>query len=260
MSNDLKQCCARLYESELVTRLLGDSFHPGGSALTERLGELLRLTPQTRVLDVAAGRGTSAYVLARRFGCSITGVDLSAHNLARARADAEASPYADGMTFVVADAERLPFEDASYDAIVCECAFCTFPDKQLATAEFARVLKRGGVVGMSDLTRTAGTPGELADLISWIACLGGATSAREYANWLTRAGLTNVMVEPHDDALVDMITDIRKRLFGAEVLIGLNTIAVPGVDFSTATRLARQAFDAARAGRLGYTILCGMKP
>jgi SAM-dependent methyltransferase len=259
VSDEVKQCCARLYESELVTRLLGDSFHPGGPALTERLGELLRLTPETRVLDVAAGRGTSACVLARRFGCSITGVDLSADNLARARADAAASPYPDRMTFVVADAERLPFEDASFDAIVCECAFCTFPDKQGAAAGFARVLKRGGVIGISDLTRAPTAPEELADLLSWIACLGGATSALAYADWLARAGLTNVTVEPHDDALVDMINEIRKRLFGAEVLVGLNKIAIPGVDFSTATRLARQALDATRAGRLGYTILCGMK-
>jgi ubiquinone/menaquinone biosynthesis C-methylase UbiE len=260
VSNDLKQCCARLYESELVTRLLGDSFHPGGPALTERLGELLRLTPETGVLDVAAGRGTSACLLARRFGCSVTGVDLSADNLARARADAAASLYADRLTYVVADAERLPFEDASFDAIICECAFCTFPDKQVAAAEFARVLKRGGAIGISDLTRAPTAPEELADLMSWIACISGATSAREYADWLTRAGLMNIVVEPHDDALVDMIKDIRKRLFGAEVLVGLNKIAISGVDFSTAARLARQALEAVRAGRLGYTILCGIKP
>ncbi len=260
MSDDVKQCCARLYESDLVVRLLGDSFHPGGAALTERLGELLRLTPDSRLLDVAAGRGTSARILARRFGCWVTGIDLSAQNLARACADDSTLPCSDRTAFILADAERLPFDDASFDAIVCECAFCTFLDKAAASAEMARVLKPGGVVGLSDLTRTPGADGELADLMSWIACVGGATSATGYADWLTRAGLTHVVVEPHDDVLVDMIGEIRQRLFGAEVLVGLNKIALPGVDFSTATRLARQALDAVRAGRLGYTILCATKP
>ena len=60
----LKQCCAKLYESDLVKLLLGDSFHPGGLRLTERLGSLLRLTAESRVLDVASGNGTSAFFLA----------------------------------------------------------------------------------------------------------------------------------------------------------------------------------------------------
>ncbi len=47
---DVKQCCARLYESEIVRRLLGESFHPGGTALTERLGVLLALSPDSLVL------------------------------------------------------------------------------------------------------------------------------------------------------------------------------------------------------------------
>ena len=49
----LKQCCAIAYESEVAELLLGDSFHPGGRKLTERLGEILGLSPRTRVLDVA---------------------------------------------------------------------------------------------------------------------------------------------------------------------------------------------------------------
>ena len=76
-AGEMKQCCARLYESEIVSRLLGESFHPGGIALTERLGQLLGLTPASRVLDAASGKGTSAVVLAQRFGCSVIGVDLS---------------------------------------------------------------------------------------------------------------------------------------------------------------------------------------
>src|ERR1017187_1371033 len=52
----VKQCCATFYGSDLARYLLGDSFHPGGTRLTERLGNLLALTPESHVLDVASGR------------------------------------------------------------------------------------------------------------------------------------------------------------------------------------------------------------
>jgi len=71
----LKQCCARLYESDIARLLLGESFHPGGLKLTQRLGEILGLGPDSRVLDVASGKGTSAIFLAQRFGCEVVGVD-----------------------------------------------------------------------------------------------------------------------------------------------------------------------------------------
>jgi SAM-dependent methyltransferase len=258
MSDDVKQCCARLYESELVTRLLGDSFHPGGPALTERLGELLALTPDAHVLDVAAGRGTSAFTLARRFGCAVTGVDLSAQNIARAQQDAAALPMA-RLTFAVGDAERLPIDDASVDAIICECAFCTFPDKAQAAKEFARVLKTGGRVGMSDLTRARASGEEFADLMGWIACLAGAMSAAEYGAWLAGAGFLDIVIELHDGVLLEMIEKIGRRLFATEVLSGLDKIDIRGVDLQTAKRIAHEALMAVRAGRLGYAIVCAAR-
>jgi arsenite methyltransferase len=88
-ADEIKQCCARLYESEMVSRLLGESFHPGGAALTERLGQLLSLTPESCVLDAASGKGTSAVLIAQRFGCTVIGVDLSTQNVAHANAEAD---------------------------------------------------------------------------------------------------------------------------------------------------------------------------
>ena len=137
----VKQCCATFYGSDLSRALLGDSFHPGGVQLTRRIGNLLGLTADSHVLDVAAGRGTSALSLASIFGCRVTGIDLSEQNVSVAGGEAEAQQLTDRVQFQLADAERLPFPDASFDAIVCECAFCTFPGKDVAAAEFARVLR-----------------------------------------------------------------------------------------------------------------------
>ena len=91
--------------------LLGDSFHPGGTGLTRRIGDLLGLTPHSHVLDVAAGRGTSAVSLASVFGCRVTGIDLSEQNISAARAEAEARQLTDRVQFQLADAECLPSPD-----------------------------------------------------------------------------------------------------------------------------------------------------
>jgi arsenite methyltransferase len=251
----VKQCCARLYESEWVTRLLGESLHPGGVALTERLGDILGLTSTSRVLDVASGRGTSAIVLAQRFGCSVVGVDLSAQNVERATAEAHPVGLADRVRFQVGDAERLPIESASMDALVCECAFCTFPDKPAAAREFARVLRPGGSVGLSDITRAPGPPGEFDDLMAWVACLADARTADVYVAWLTAEGFTGGRVERHDHALTEMVRSMGQTLFTAELLAGLKQIELEGIDLAAAKRLTKQALTAVTEGRLGYAVM-----
>ena len=107
----LKQCCARLYESDFAKLLLGDSFHPGGLNLTERLGTLLGLTPQSRVLDIASGPGASALFLAEHFGCEVLGIDYSSQNVEQANAAAVAKGVFPSVRFQIGDAERLPVED-----------------------------------------------------------------------------------------------------------------------------------------------------
>jgi len=150
----LKTCCANLYESDWAQLLLGGSFHPGGLALTERLGTLLHLQPGHRVLDVASGKGTSAIHIAQRFGCDVVGVDYSARSVEDGIVASVNVGVSDRVRFKRGDAETLPFGDAEFDAVICECAFCTFPDKCAAASEFARVLKPSGRVGLSDLTRS----------------------------------------------------------------------------------------------------------
>ncbi len=259
-ADELKTCCAALYESDWARLLLGDSFHPGGVALTLRLGEALGLGPGARVLDVAAGKGTSAIALAERFGCAVVGVDLGADTVREAHAAAEAAGLADRVRFERGDAERLPFADGVFDALICECAFCTFPDKRTAAAEFARVLRPGGRGGLSDLTRSGALPPELDDLLAWIACIADAQPLDRYVACLAEAGLPVDLVEPHDDALAAMVAGIRTKLLGAELLVKLRKLTLPGdIDFARATGLARAAAEAVRQGQLGYAIVVGTK-
>jgi arsenite methyltransferase len=186
----VKSCCANVYQSEWARLLLGESFHPGGTALTAHLGAALRLLPGQRVLDVAAGQGTSAIHLAQRFGCSVLGIEYSPVAVERATRAAQEAGVAHLVAFEQGDAEQLPVPAASCDVVVCECAFCTFPNKALAASEFARVLSPGGRVGLSDLTRRGEIPAELQGLLAWIACLADAQPLETYVRSLTDAGLT----------------------------------------------------------------------
>ncbi len=259
MSEALKSCCATLYESDLARMLLGDSFHPGGLRLTRRLGEKLGLRPGMRVLDVASGKGESALSLAQTFGCEVVGIDFGAENVRQASVRAMESTVGRLVSFRQGDAEKIDFPEATFDAIICECAFCTFPDKRAAASEFVRVLKQGGRVGMSDLTRAATLPPELSGLLAWIACIGDARPVEEYANCLKSAGIEGVEIEPHDDALAEMVRDIQGKLLGAELMTKLKKLDLGGVDFTQAKTLARAAADAVRVKTLGYAIVSGQR-
>lgn len=256
---ELKSCCAAVYQSDFARLLLGDSFHPGGLALTQRLGALLALSPRDHLLDVASGRGESAIFLARKFGCRVTGVDFGAGNIADGTSRAQAAGVSNLVTFELGDAERLTYADGSFDAVVCECAFCTFPDKPAAAREFARVLRPGGRLGMSDLTRSGPLPAALQGLLSWIACIGDARPVTEYVGHLERAGFQAISVETHDDALSQMVRDIQGRLLAAELMVKLEKINLAGLDFEEAKTLATSAADAVRSHLLGYSIITGRK-
>jgi ubiquinone/menaquinone biosynthesis C-methylase UbiE len=255
----IKACCADLYQHDLARILLGDSFHPGGPALTERLGELLDLEPGDRVLDIASGRGTSAVLLATRFGVSMMGVDYGAQNVEAARAAAETAGAADRVNFVQGDAEHLEFASDSFDVVISECAFCTYPDKITAAREMARVVRPGGRLGLADVTRDGTLPPELGGLLGWIACLGDAQPADEYAALFENAGFIVTHRELHPAALGALIEQVRIRLLGAEILAGLGKLSLPNVDFRQAAALVRQAHNAVDEGSFGYLLLTGRR-
>ncbi len=212
------------------------------------------------MLDAASGKGTSAVLIAQRFGCTVVGVDLGTQNVARAGAEADRLGLADQVSFRAGDAEHLPIDDASVDAVICECAFCTFPDKQAAASEFARVLKPGGRVGLSDITRAAGPAGELADLMAWVACLADACPVHAYAARLTDAGFVHVRAENHDEVLLEMIRSIGSRLLAADILRGLQKIDLDGIDLAAAKRMTKQALSAVHERRLGYALMRADRP
>ena len=251
----LKACCAAAYAQDWVSLLLGDSLHPGGLELTRRLGTLLQLGPDDRVLDLACGLGATSVFLATEFGCHVTGVDYGAEQVDRASEAAAAAGVSHRTAFRVGDAENLPFDPSSFTAVICECSFCTFPSKDRAAAEMGRVLAPGGRLGLTDLTVNGPLPEELQGLAAWVACVADARPVAEYAATLAAHGFATVVTEDHPAALSRLIADIQTRLLGVTVMARLGKVDLGDVDLTDAQRLVRLARDATRAGTLSYGLI-----
>ncbi len=259
-SDAIKTCCALIYQHEAAALLVGDSLHPGGLELTATLGASIRLDHDSHLLDVASGSGASAFLLAQRFGCRVTGIDYGAGAVDAANAEAARLDLSDTVRFERADAEHLPFADCAFDAVLCECAFCLFPEKSTAAREFARVLAPGGRLGLSDLTRDGDLSDSLKGLISWIACIADARPLDEYVAHFENAGLNVESAQRHDAALTALVEAIQLKLLGADVLVGLGKLDLPGGGLATAKRFAAEARKAIAAGDLGYAAFVAAKP
>ena len=117
----------------------------------DRFAAWLGVGPGARVLDVACGAGGPARRLAQRTGCEVLGIDIHEQGIARARELAAQEGVADRATFEPMDANRpLLLPDASFDAVVCIDAINHLPDRSRTLAEWARVLKPGGHVLLTD--------------------------------------------------------------------------------------------------------------
>jgi SAM-dependent methyltransferase len=249
--NELKACCAAAYGSAVARLLLGDSFHPGGRALTSRLIRSLRLGDEAVVVDIACGIGTSALLLARETGCRVIGVDLSQANVREASAAARSSGLEDRVRFVVGDAEALPLDSASADGALCECALCIFPDKRRAVRELARALKPGARLALSDVTADESRlPDQLRTLQAWVACVADARPPEQIAALLESEAFRVESIARHDDALPALLSRIESRI-SVVAMSG----AVESADLDGAEALVGLARDAVESGALGYASL-----
>jgi ubiquinone/menaquinone biosynthesis C-methylase UbiE len=115
----------------------------------ESLCEALDLRSGARVLDVAAGNGNATLAAARRF-CDVTSTDYVPSLLEAGRVRAQAEGHE--IRFQEADAENLPFADASFDAVLSTFGVMFTPDQEKAAAELARVCRPGGKIGLANWT------------------------------------------------------------------------------------------------------------
>jgi SAM-dependent methyltransferase len=115
--------------------------------------KLGRLAAGERVLDLGSGAGTDSLVAAQMVGEAgrVTGIDMTPEMLAKARA-AATEMGATNVEFVEGEAERLPFDEESFDVVISNGVIDLIPDKDAVFAELHRVLVPGGRLQVADVT------------------------------------------------------------------------------------------------------------
>jgi arsenite methyltransferase len=154
----------------------------------------------------------------------------------------------------------LPFDDRSFDAVISECSFCTFPDKTAAIAEIARVLRPGGRLGLTDVIVNSPPPDDIQTQLSWVARVTGAGTAESYVETLKKSGFTDFTIEDQRGALLDLVTDIRRKLLGAEIAAGLGKLDLGDIDLEEGKRLVHHGVELVEEGTVGYILIAAEMP
>ncbi|HVF20737.1 MAG TPA: methyltransferase domain-containing protein [Mycobacteriales bacterium] len=228
--------------SAAFRRLLGIDGHPGGPASTRAAAAAAGVTSGTLLLDVGAGDGTTAALLARELGVRVVGVELGARSAAAARRS--------GVHVVRGDALELPVPDAAYDVVLCQLTLSAVAAPDRVVAEMARALRPGGrlvicdVVAELDLRRRhPRVDRAVRRLLTPLPVVG-------YADLVARARLAMVSEESRSADLLTMTRQVERRLSPVAVVPGIRAMR----------DVARECRAAIAEGSLGYVVLVARKP
>ncbi len=190
----------------------GMTKHPGGLKATSRLIELCHINEDKYVLVVGCGVGATPCYLARLYGCRVVGVDLSEAMIDRSNERAKREGVEDRLEFRVADAQNLPFEDAVFDAVICESVNAFIENKQRAIDEYVRVIKPGGYVGLNEVTWIKAPPPALADYLTRTTSGEFLTCNNGWKELLEGSGLRETVALVHKISALRQWTDEIRQL------------------------------------------------
>jgi ubiquinone/menaquinone biosynthesis C-methylase UbiE len=147
-------------DQRLAPEQLGglDQFHTRGLAATAEQAKLAGITANMSVLDIGAGIGGPARFLAARHGCRVVGVDISEPFVEAARYLTSRTGQSGQVSFEVASALALPFNNGHFDAVLLQHVAMNIPERARLYREIRRVLKPGGRFATFDVVLDGGAP------------------------------------------------------------------------------------------------------
>lgn len=247
-----------------------ETLHPGGFALTERTAQVAGIGPGMKVLDVSSGRGTQAIHYAQEFGAEVTGVDISVEMTRAATALAAQAGLGATVHFELGDSQALPFDDATFDVVINECAVGIPEDSQRVLDEMVRVVRPGGSIAIHESTWRQ--PLRAAEKEEIAERYGTTPLERdEWTSMLRQAGATDIRSELEPWSEPENFWQVRKD----RQVAGPNDILTTAERLRTVWRLLRRygprgVFTALRnerkfyraivAGQLGYGLYWGVRP
>lgn len=138
-----------------------DEFHGGQRPATIRLAEMTGLAGTERVLDVGSGLGGPSRFLAWRYGCRVSGVDLTAEFVRIAEMLTRRTGLAGKCDYRQGDALDLPFAEESFDVVWSQNAAMNIADRDRLYRGMRRVLKPGGRLALQEVAAGPGGPPHL---------------------------------------------------------------------------------------------------
>lgn len=223
-----------------------DEFHIGGAEATSALLDKLNVSEDMRVLDIGSGIGGPARLAATRYGCHVTGVDLTPAFVEAARSLSEMTGMADSVEFLVGSATDLPLPNSSIDLALLLHVGMNIPDKQSLFREARRVLRDGGTFAVYDVMKIG--VGTLAFPVPWAETedLSALEAPDVYRAAADAAGFALVGEEDRSVVALDFFARIQAQASAAAPApIGLHLLMGPTVRDKTANMVA-----AIRAGTI----------
>jgi ubiquinone/menaquinone biosynthesis C-methylase UbiE len=223
-----------------------DEFHIGGAEATAALMEKLDIRPDMEVLDIGSGVGGPARMIAGRYGCRVTGVDLTPHFVETARALSAMCGMANRVRFEVGSALALPLPDASFDLALLLHVGMNVPDKAALFREARRVLRDGGTFALYEVMRTG--DGDLAFPVPWAETpdLSALETPQTYRAKAQTAGFALEAEENRREVALDFFSRLQAQAAsGAPPPLGLHNLMGPTVKEKVANMIA-----AVRAGTI----------
>jgi len=142
-----------------------DQFHGRGLEATVEVADLVDVTASDHILDVGSGIGGPARYFANRFGCRVTGIDLTPEFCDVARHLTQLLDLNGRVTFELGNALAMPFADGSFDGAYSMNVSMNIADKLALYREIHRVLKPGAWLVLSEVAKGEG--GELDYPAPW---------------------------------------------------------------------------------------------
>lgn len=190
-----------LWERPELRRITGGPLRPGGTALTQHAVRCAKLPAGSQILDIGCGLGASMSTLREDCGMKPIGIDARFAQL-QSTTDMDAQAQT-----VQAQAEALPFADASFDAVNCECVFSLVQDKVTCLREIRRVLRPSGVLLLSDLVlRTHQTTSQSQS--TGQGCASRALDLPQTLEHLERTGFSLLLLEDHSRCLAELAAQL----------------------------------------------------
>ena len=167
-----------------------DEFHVGGRQASEHILGQLGLTQGQHVLDVGCGLGGSARFAAIRYGCQVTGLDLTEEFVTTGQVLCDWVGLADRVALRQGSAVAMPFEAEAFDAAYMLHVGMNIADKDRLCEEVHRVLRPGASFGIYDLMRKG--EGDLAYPVPWAQTpeISVVSAPQDYRRALVKVGFT----------------------------------------------------------------------